>query len=505
MNDILVIFIPWSRSKHGARALLQPAARKVFTFGGIRVDCQQVAGDALGMELNGLVLESHADTCLFVYGDAVLSRELIAMHVSAHAQAASERVIGVTPGQGGLSPRSAHCAPVSLPRSLVLEAAGFRHDLSYAAVSVLVSRVMTTDTSAQLVPIGDSTMVATDSGLARTRFIGAADIELFGCHPEVLPHTALGGFNEGAVRAVLLRRFLLKLPVDGRGYALLWRLILGDGAIRNYAAFMHDLLYWRGVRDAIAEEHAWKSLTHGVTILMYHACTIGNEPASHYVVSRRRFKSHMLWLRLARIQVLPLDAYADMRRRHVLPPARSVVITFDDGYADTFEVALPVLMRLKLHATSFVVSSLINSVCTWVEDGPLAGRTMLTWPMARAMQHEGVRVGAHTHTHRSLTTISTAEMHEEMDRARCEIQTHLQTPVVTMSYPDGQHNSATEMAARRCGYLCACTSVPGPNDADTPLFALRRTEIRGTDSLLSFILATYFGRTEILAHLRHGW
>jgi len=91
-----------------------------------------------------------------------------------------------------------------------------------------------------------------------------------------------------------------------------------------------------------------------LTILVYHRARPARDPLMHDEIDAATFETHMSLLQ-AEFNVLPLgDACARMARGAL--PARAACITFDDGYADNEQIALPILERLGLPATFFVAS-----------------------------------------------------------------------------------------------------------------------------------------------------
>ena len=134
---------------------------------------------------------------------------------------------------------------------------------------------------------------------------------------------------------------------------------------RQWYGFLFSYCYWRGVRSAV-DRATWQRLRRG-SATPCTRCAVGgrHEQASRYVVPERRFKRQMAWLRLRRYNVILLEELVACLREHRLLPAKSVVVTFDDGYFDNAELALPVLRRFGFPATVFLVSA-ADGVPTWI-------------------------------------------------------------------------------------------------------------------------------------------
>lgn len=305
----------------------------------------------------------------------------------------------------------------------------------------------------------------------------------------------LGAFSSHSRPAFLvLRRVLLFLHVPPRWLALV-RALTHPGQLPRETGFLRRYAYWRGVRQAIADRDDWRRLTRGPVILMYHAIGDAAEAPSCYVVPRGRFHRQMIWLRLRRYRVISLSELVDAFRNNRLPPARAVVVTFDDGYADNHAVALPILRRLRIPATVFLVSGAVGGKVSWTSDPSLCGRPLLTADLVREMLAAGVEIGAHTRTHVSLTSLPAGrERHGEIAGAREDLERRFGRPVRVFAYPFGDHDPGVSEDVRRAGYEASCCSRSGVNDPGTPQFALRRVEVRGTDSLFRFARMVWSGR-----------
>jgi peptidoglycan/xylan/chitin deacetylase (PgdA/CDA1 family) len=121
-----------------------------------------------------------------------------------------------------------------------------------------------------------------------------------------------------------------------------------------------------------------------------------------------------------------------------------VVVTFDDGYRDFYDVALPLLVKHRVPAVLYLATGL-------VEGGDLAPSAGgLTWTqLSEAMDTGLVTVGSHTHGHIDLSHTSEAVAEDEMRRSKDLIEDHLAAPCSHFAYPWAVSSAASDRAARR--------------------------------------------------------
>jgi len=219
------------------------------------------------------------------------------------------------------------------------------------------------------------------------------------------------------------------------------------------------------------------------------------EAPSCYVIPQRRFLWQMVWLRLCRYRIISLPDLVAHLRSDRLPPGRAVVVTFDDGYADNYHLAFPILRKLRIPATIFLVSRAVGGEANWTTEPALAGRPLLTVGLIKEMLDGGFEAGAHTRTHVSLTDVPADEKRElEIVGSRQDLEESFGRPIRTFAYPFGDYDPDIAQAVQRAGFHAACCSRSGVNDPATPHFELRRVEVRGTDSLLRFAFMVWSGR-----------
>jgi glycosyltransferase involved in cell wall biosynthesis/peptidoglycan/xylan/chitin deacetylase (PgdA/CDA1 family) len=320
---------------------------------------------------------------------------------------------------------------------------------------------------------------------------GAAAASLYRRHPELARYAPLGDFSQGGSRALVARRMLLALR------APIWPLSLLDPLLRGRSVrlyrFVQLYCFWRSLRRALRDRDTWRRLTRAPTILMYHGIARAGERPSRYVLRASALGLQLAWLRFRRRPLLSLDEYIALRDRNELPDPNAVILTFDDGYADNAEIALPLLRQHGVPAIVFVITSAIGKNNDW-DEGVLSGRPLLSWPQLRELAAGGIAVGAHTVTHPRLTELDRQAAEQEMSRSRSELERELGAPVVHFAYPYGRTSQALEGLAERAGFLSAVGIRPGTNGPAVSRWDLRRYEVRGTASLLRFVIDLWLGR-----------
>src|SRR4029079_765789 len=112
--------------------------------------------------------------------------------------------------------------------------------------------------------------------------------------------------------------------------------LFGESRAERVGEVAELYAYWHGARGPL-EPGAWRHVSRGTAILMYHAFGGQDEAASGFIIPARRFEIHLRRLARWRRPVLHLEGLAADRRSGRLAPSGAVVITMDDGYADNRE------------------------------------------------------------------------------------------------------------------------------------------------------------------------
>jgi peptidoglycan/xylan/chitin deacetylase (PgdA/CDA1 family) len=146
-------------------------------------------------------------------------------------------------------------------------------------------------------------------------------------------------------------------------------------------------------------------------------------------------------------------------------PEKSLVITFDDGWADNYTNVLPILKEYGLRATIFVITGFI-------------GRSnYMDWQQLREMSEAGISIQSHTVSHKPLAQLSKAEVEYEFEISKKTVEDHLGKHVHFLSIPHGVFNKKVLEIARDSDYHAICTSEPGYSHEYKNLPVMKRINI----------------------------
>lgn len=164
-------------------------------------------------------------------------------------------------------------------------------------------------------------------------------------------------------------------------------------------------------------------------------------------------------------------------------PGRPVVLTFDDGYQNFWNVAEPILLAHSFKAVAYVVPGF------WGQSPYMSPQEIVDLD-----QSGMVEIASHTMNHVNLVTASPANRAYQLGASMSTLERLLGHDVVDFCYPSGKVNAAAIAAVGAAGYQTATTEMPGITLTWATRLAWPRVYVRGGEKLATFV--QYLGQPE---------
>jgi peptidoglycan/xylan/chitin deacetylase (PgdA/CDA1 family) len=224
-----------------------------------------------------------------------------------------------------------------------------------------------------------------------------------------------------------------------------------------------------------------------IPILMYHQ--IDTRPARGavmrgLVVSPASFARQMALLKVLGYQGLSMSALMPYLRGE--KQGMVCGITFDDGYLNNLEHAMPTLQRHGFSATCYLVSQHLGGSNVWDHAKGIACKPLMQASHARAWIAGGQEVGAHTRTHADLTQLSEADAMQEIAGSKHELEAVTGAAVSQFCYPYGHYTAAHAQQVQQAGYAAATTTARARASGQDALWELPRVPVMGSVWLPQF-------------------
>ncbi|WWQ69052.1 polysaccharide deacetylase family protein [Streptomyces sp. Q6] len=208
---------------------------------------------------------------------------------------------------------------------------------------------------------------------------------------------------------------------------------------------------------------------------MYHSVDDCTDDPYNVTVTPDRLREQLRWLRSRGLRGVSVAELLDARSQGA---DRGLVgLTFDDGYGDFVENALPLLRHYECSATVFVLSGRLGGENAWDEEGPR--KPLLTAQGIRQAAAAGMEIGSHGLMHVDLTRLDEEALHAEIRRSKAQLEEITGRTVHGFCYPYGHVDAATAQAVRRAGYRYGCAISPGPL---TSVYAMPRVFVGQRDT-----------------------
>ncbi len=207
----------------------------------------------------------------------------------------------------------------------------------------------------------------------------------------------------------------------------------------------------------------------GVIVLCYHR--FENKP-DNLAITPQEFEQQLQALKDHGISVIPMQDFLAWRRGEKDIPAKSAVITIDDGYVSAYDVAWPILKKFEYPFTMFVYIEYIG-----------VGGKSVSWDQLAQMRDAGVDIQSHTYSHQSLRGKGNvnkknveeikrigyeAWLQKEIGESKNVLERQLAIRVNSLAYPYGLFNQEAQDMALKTGYEAAFTVYGQRNGFSSP-------------------------------------
>lgn len=189
-------------------------------------------------------------------------------------------------------------------------------------------------------------------------------------------------------------------------------------------------------------------------ILTYHSISEGRSPLR---IAPQLFAQQMEWL-AANAKVVSLGTLVEQLRSRSPLPARTVALTFDDGFADFYANAAPVLSKLRLPAIVFLPSRFVGGLNNWPgQPAWVQPEPLMNWQQISELASEKIQMGSHSVSHPDLSALPAAEIEAEATVSQREIAQRTGQAAEFFCYPYGRWSPAARDVVSKC-YRGACST-----------------------------------------------
>jgi len=218
-----------------------------------------------------------------------------------------------------------------------------------------------------------------------------------------------------------------------------------------------------------------------VPVLSYH--DLSPVESKKMTVSQAMFEQQMGLLKEKGYRVISMDQLFDFLEFKGSIPAKSVVLTFDDGWLSVYQIAFPILKKYGYPATLFIYTNVIDST-----------PKTLTWKLLQEMATQGIDVQCHTQSHRNLALPEKKEsfrdyfhnLERELSECKETVRRKLNLDVKYLAYPYGDTTPLVIEMAKKLGYRGAFTSKRGGNPFFIHNYRVNRSMVYGDFTLSEF-------------------
>lgn len=210
-----------------------------------------------------------------------------------------------------------------------------------------------------------------------------------------------------------------------------------------------------------------------IPILTYHSI---DESGSVISTSPDIFRRQMGYLSETNYNVVSLKDFVCSLVDKTPISAKTVVLTFDDGFQNFYSAAFPTLAQFKFKATVFLVTDYCDKYNDWAGNPKELPRSkLLSWQQIRELNDSGINFGSHSRSHPDLRKMPPEQVRNEMAASKLTIEDSLGCEVTTFAYPYGSYNTPVKKIAEET-FSSACSTKLGKVRFGSDPYSLERVD-----------------------------
>ncbi|HEX6983572.1 MAG TPA: polysaccharide deacetylase family protein [Balneolaceae bacterium] len=230
--------------------------------------------------------------------------------------------------------------------------------------------------------------------------------------------------------------------------------------------------------------------TPNIKVLMYHRLSKEKPEklGDLHVVHVDDFRRQLRLIEALNFMPITFEDYLLYREGKLTLPKKPIILTFDDGHLDTFELALPILKEFDMRAVIFVLGNRKQRYAHWENKHDETNYPLMEDQHIIEAREDGFEIGAHSMTHADLSKLGQKAMQREIKGSKESIESLLGESIVSFAYPFGGVARNVISITQQAGFKYGCGVYTGPPNFGDDNFDIRRLAITSKTNTAAFLM-----------------
>lgn len=235
----------------------------------------------------------------------------------------------------------------------------------------------------------------------------------------------------------------------------------------------------------IVEKRKWE-----IPVIMYHrVVNDATEAGVHGTyVTKDIFEKQMEYLKSQGYETVTFkDLVNNGYKKRFDRDKKWIMLTFDDGYTDNYDIAYPILKKYGYRGIIYLVSDLdYNRWDVEEKSNPERKFSLMSIDQLKELKEYGIEFGGHTKTHPRLGKISLDDAKKEIEESKAVLEERLDEKLISFAFPYGDLNEDVKAIVKNVGYKFAVATDSGSLIFSEDLYEIRRIGIFPTNNMFNF-------------------